>query len=97
MSNNKIEIPEAFRKFGSKLYNGSFEETGNLEEWLSQTVKSLKSEDRIAIAAFLDQLLKGKHSDQELQRAWLLGGSDYGVRTQDYRGFLVLVRNKFNS
>lgn len=91
-----IVATKEFKRFVSSFYNGSVSgdlgEPGEFEKWISSCVDFLNQSERRDVADFLGEVLASNASNQDLQDLWMSGRPSYGVRTQDYRGFLELLR-----
>jgi hypothetical protein len=73
-----MQIPEAFRYLATCFYSGSDTQDLTAEEWVRSIVRSsLSGEQRKTVKQFLDGVLNGSATDDDLQRMWQSLDSDY--------------------
>ena len=90
-----MKIPEEFKYLATCFYSRSDLEHATAQEWVGSTVKNfLPVEKRKIVKKFLDGLLSGEHSDDDLQRVWENLDSDYRFRGgADVRTFFTMIRD----
>jgi hypothetical protein len=87
-----MQIPEAFYDFCLYLHQDSFEVYGREPEDIAAgALRHMSKEQKLALRAFLNQLLTGTYSDDELQEIYR--GTDADISFRPVRFFLELVRN----
>jgi hypothetical protein len=91
-----MKIPKQFQYLATCFYQGSDREHATVEEWITSTVRNFLSvEERKVVKQFLDELLSGSHTDEDLQRLWENLDSDYWIESgAGVRAFLTVIRDK---
>jgi hypothetical protein len=84
-------VPAEFKHLALRFYQGSEREFATLEEWVSSRTKNLNPRQKVVVKKFLDDLLDGNCSENELQRIWNSTQADCFV-TRGARDFLELMR-----
>jgi hypothetical protein len=91
-----MQMPKEFEYLATCFYQGSDREHPTVEEWIGSTVRNFLSvEERRVVKQFLDDLLSGSHTDDELKRIWESLDSDYWIESgAGVRTFLTAIRDK---
>ena len=87
------KIPEAVLQLAGAFYPGSLEEYPNYEAWIADALGSQTESDKKIIKEFLDELLDGQHSDEELQKIWRRMGPGYEFSAGGHRLFFTELRD----
>jgi hypothetical protein len=88
-----MQIPDAFYDFCLLLHQDSFDLYGREDQDLAAgPLRYMSKEQKIALRTFLDHLLTGNYSDEELQEIYCRGDADIGFRS-GLRYFFRLVRD----
>jgi hypothetical protein len=89
-----MQIPEEFYDFCLYLHQDSFEVYGREPKDLAAgPIRHMSKERKLALRAFLNQLLTGNYSDGQLQEIYRKGDADIGFRGEALRHFFALVRD----
>lgn len=88
-----MQIPDEFRQFCHWFYQGSRDDFATYEEWIGHAVARVDGKQKEVIRKFLDELLSGKYSDQEVAQVWRNAGPDYDFNEGGHRIFLAEVRS----
>jgi hypothetical protein len=95
---SRIAVPEELRRLSMAFYPGSGTERDDatIEEWVDSVVQdSFNRESKRSIKACLDQLLDGRHGDDELERLWNSTAPGYRFAGEGaVRYFLTLIRDR---
>jgi hypothetical protein len=86
-----MKIPEEFRDLCGWFYQGSSDDFATLEEWFAFAVAHVGG-DKGDLKAFLDELLSGRHTDDEIAQVWRRAGPHYDFGTGDHRVVLTEIR-----
>jgi hypothetical protein len=86
-----MKIPEEFRDLCKWFYQGSRDDFATHEEWFAFAVAHVRG-DKEVIKAFLDELLSGRHSDDEIARVWRRAGPHYDFSAGGHRVVLSEIR-----
>jgi hypothetical protein len=87
-----IDIPYEFEQFVKFFYPGSADHTASGDEWVRQNPIFRDPASRDVIRSFLDELLSGRHTDQEIEEVWKLQSPSYDFLEGHHRLFLTGVR-----
>ena len=88
-----MQIPEAFYDFCLLLHQDSFVYYGREpEDVAAGPLQYMSKEQKVALRAFLNELLTGNYSDEELQKIYRKGDADISF-SHGLRYFLGLVRD----
>lgn len=90
-----MNIPKEFQYLATCFYQGSLQEHATVEEWIGSTVRNFLSvEERNVVKHYLDDLLSGSHTDDDLQRIWKNLDSDYWIESgAGVRAFFAVIRD----
>ena len=89
-----MEVPPCFRNLCGGFYPGSRDEYPTHEEWIAGTILGFtNAEEKKVIKEFLDELLSGAYSDDELERIWRRMTTSYNFSRGGHRMFLTEVRD----
>jgi hypothetical protein len=90
-----MNIPEEFKYLATCFYQRSDQEYATTQEWARATVRDfLSAGQRKAVKRFLDELLSGSQTDDNLQQLWRSLDSDYRFNSgAAVRRFLGLIRD----
>jgi hypothetical protein len=86
-----MKIPDDFRRLCQWFYQGSRDDFATYEEWIAHAIAGVPDEKQV-IKMFLDELLNGRYSDDEIAQVWRSAGPDYDFSTGGHRVFLTEVR-----
>lgn len=70
-------VPNEFKHLVGAFYQGSDREYPKRSDWIKSRIEYLNSKGRIVVRAYLDELLSGSHTDEQLQAASKEGNSCY--------------------
>jgi hypothetical protein len=88
-----MQIPEAFYDFCLLLHQDSFDFYGREPQDLAAgPLRYMSNEQKVALRTFLDHLLSGNYSDEQLDEIYRQGDADIGFRS-GLRYFFGLVRD----
>ena len=88
-----MEIPEAFYEFCLLLHQDSFELYGpEPEDFAAGALRGLSKAQKLELKTFLDDLLTGNYSDEQLHEIYRRGDADIGFRS-GIRYFFTLTRD----
>jgi hypothetical protein len=87
-----MHIPYEFEQFVKGFFPGSTEGTTTWEEWSRSALKFKDERQREVIREFLDQLLSGSYSDEEIEEVWRMQYPSYDFSSGGHRMFLSEVR-----
>lgn len=88
-----MDIPEEFKKVCHNLVQGL--EVSSVQELIQVSLIGIEPQDRPPIKAFLDKLLSGRYSDDQLKEIWWSMPSD--IVFHEGKGavtFLSLLRDE---
>lgn len=89
-----MKIPYEFHQLAGSFYPGSNEGTGSLEDWVESVVRFHGNKTQIpAIKRFLDELLSGNYSDEQLKEIWNDTSAGYDFSDGGHRFFFSLIRD----
>jgi hypothetical protein len=89
-----MQIPEAFYDFCLLLHQDSFIFYGREpEDVAAGPLQYMSKGQKVALGAFLNELLTGNYSDEELQKIYRKGDISF---SHGLRYFLGLVRDAIN-
>jgi hypothetical protein len=90
-----MKVPAQFEYLATCFHSGSDREHATMGDWVRSTVRSfLTPEDRKIVKQYLDELLEGAATDDDLQKLWRGRDSDIWLRTgADVRRFLTMIRD----
>jgi hypothetical protein len=89
-----MKVPKELEYLATCFYSGSDQEHATTPEWIRATVRDfLLPEERKIVRQFLDELLSGAQTDDDLQRLWQTLDSDYWLKDgAAVRRFLSMIR-----
>lgn len=88
-----MDIPEAFRQFSGFFYPRGYEEFASEDEWIAHNFNVLPVQERADLKQFLDELLSGPYSNQDLADIWASTSPTYDFRPGGHRFFFSKVRD----
>lgn len=90
-----MKIPKELKYLATCFYTGSDQEHATTQAWVRATVRDfLVPEERRVLKQFLDRLLSGAPTDDDLQRLWQRLDSDYWFKDgAAVRRFLGMIRD----
>jgi hypothetical protein len=88
-----MEIPWAFRQFSGFFYPHGYEEFASEDKWIAHNFNVLPAEERAVLKQFLDELLSGRYSDEDLADIWASTSPVYDFRPCGHRYFFRKVRD----
>jgi hypothetical protein len=87
-----MNVPQQFKYLATCFHPGSEKEHATAENWIRAMVRDfLAPADRQIVKHFLDELLEGPATDDDLQQLWKGLGS--GMWFSDARAFLQMIRD----
>lgn len=88
-----LRSPEAFFEFCLLLHQGSFELYGTEPGDIAvAALRGLSKAQKLELKTFLDHLLSGNYSDEQLHEIYRRGDADIGIRS-GIRYFFTLTRD----
>ena len=88
-----MEVPREVQTLVKAFYPRSEDEYTTREEWVAGTLKRFfNDQERAVIRRFLDELLSGRYSDEEIQEVWRMQYPSYDFTPGGHRYFLALIR-----
>ena len=92
-----MKVPGEFTRFVMGFYPGSQEEGQTDDEWIASVLHhSTNAERREVVRPFLDEVLDGNYSDDELARLWTEPGPCINFSKGGHRVFLGETRRILN-
>jgi hypothetical protein len=90
-----MKVPEELEYLATCFFSRSDLEYATTQEWVHTTVRqSLTAEQKKVVRQFLDELLSGSQTDDDLQRLWQRLDSDYRFNSgAAVRRFLSMIRD----
>lgn len=88
-----MTIPEEFRQLCHWFYQGSRDDFATYDEWFADALKNFDREGKQVIKRFIDQLLSGGYSDDQLRKIWRSAGPDYDFSDGAHRLILGRIRD----
>jgi hypothetical protein len=90
-----VQAPEAFMKLCQRFYQDVGDDHPTLDAMANFGVRGISPEDRKVVAAFLDDLLIGHVSEDELKAIWWSTPADvYFKDGAELHSFLKIMRGK---
>ena len=88
-------IPEQFKYLATCFDPRSEQEHVAVEDWVRSTVQDhLTPEDRKIVKLFLDELLSGGTTDDDLQKIWRAAGFGFWYSSAEApRSFMQMIRD----
>lgn len=66
----------------------------SIEDAAQKEVMSYRLKDNAAVKAYLDDLISGRYSEEQLLKLWIYSGADVGIKkNQTMLGFLQYFRS----
>lgn len=85
-------IPNALKQFAAGFYQGSSNDNATMLQWIDGSLGRLNADEKRELKRFLDDLLRRKTGEAELQAIWKSTPADYYVHVNgSLRGFFALV------
>ena len=90
-----MNVPQQFKYLATCFHPRSDEEHVTVEEWVRSTVQDfLSPEDRKVVKLFLDELLSGATTDDDLQKIWRAAGFGFWhTSAEGPRSFMQMIRD----
>lgn len=96
MTGKSIKRPPEFDRLISRFYQLSDLDYPDFFDWINSRVRGFNREGERAIArAFLDEILNGHYSEEDLQKIYRSAGPEYQMTPIRY--FLEKLREALNS
>jgi hypothetical protein len=90
-----ISAPEEFKKVCRNLTQGLDLVVSTADEFVQHALLGIEPHERPAIKAFIDELLSGRYSDDELKSIWWTMPSDIVFHAgRGVVAFLTMLRNE---
>ncbi|HEY8161300.1 MAG: hypothetical protein ACR650_04400 [Methylocystis sp.] len=74
-----IHIPEEFRFMCLHFYQGVTEDYDSNEKLIGFALSDLDSNQRKVVRDYLDELMSGKYSDEQIEAIWRQAGADIRI------------------
>jgi hypothetical protein len=92
-----MKVPSEFTRFVMGFYLGSQEEGQTDDEWIASVLRHFtNAERREVVRVFLDKVLDGNYSDDELARLWTEPRPCINFSMGGHRWFLGEIRRVLN-
>jgi hypothetical protein len=88
-----MSVPRDIHQLFTLFYPGSRDEFPTREAWIANVVDSFNAERKEGIRKYLDELLSGRYSDDEIAQIWRSVSPSYDFSTGGHRFFLTEIRN----
>jgi len=88
-----MDTPRAFHKFSGFFYPRGYEDYASVDEWIAHNIEVLPIQEKVDLKRFLDELLSGRYSDEELADVWGSTSPVYEFRPGGHRHFFKKVRD----
>jgi hypothetical protein len=86
-----MEVPYAVEQLIKGFYPGSAREYSTNEQWIAAHL-AFRTDEKEVIRRFLDELLSGRYSDEEIQEVWRMQYPSYDFTPGGHRYFFALIR-----
>lgn len=87
-----MEVPYALEQLIKGFYPGSAREFATPEEWIAAHLAFRTDEEKEVIRGFLDELLSGRYSEEEIREVWRMQYPSYDFTVGGHRFFFTLIR-----
>ena len=88
-----MEVPDEIRQLVIAFYPHSEDDYATAEEWIAGTLKGFFNDrEREVIRRFLDELLSGRYSDEEIKEVWRRPYPSYDFTDGGHRAFFTMIR-----
>ena len=87
-----MEVPYEVEQLIKGFYPGSAREYATREEWIAGHVALTNDRQKEVIRRFLDELLSGRYSDEEIQKVWQMQYPSYDFSAGGHRVFFTMIR-----
>jgi hypothetical protein len=92
MLESQMNVPKAFDRFAVGFCQGSSSEHPTMLHWIDSSLQYLSLDDKRVVKQFIDAVLRGKLTEDELQKIWNQTPADYYVQINgSLRGFFAVV------
>lgn len=88
-----MDVPRPLHKFSAFFYPRGYEEFATVDEWIAHNFNVLSAQEKTALKRFLDELLTGGYSDEELADIWASTTPALDFRLGGHRHFFKKVRD----
>lgn len=88
-----MDAPGPFHRFSAFFYQRGYEDFASIDEWIAHNFNVLPAQERTVLKQFLDELLTGRYSDQELADIWGSTNPDLDFQLGGHRHFFTKVRD----
>ncbi|MGE0338997.1 MAG: hypothetical protein AB7O79_03870 [Xanthobacteraceae bacterium] len=89
-----MKIPYEFHQLAGVFYPGSNKDTDSLEGWVESVVRFYGNKQYMpVIKKFIDELLEGNYSDEQLKEIWNGTSAGYDFSDGGHRVFFSLIRD----
>jgi hypothetical protein len=88
-------IPDEFNRLCAWFHQDAWTHFETTEQVIADAVSHLSDNQRKVVRAYLDELLSGKHTEEELQHIWRATSAGIAIssgREGDSARFLLIVR-----
>jgi hypothetical protein len=88
-----MKVPHEFTHLVTGFHADSNIGIETVEEWIASVVRDWTTpETRKVVRAFLDEVLSGDYSDEELEDLWMTPGPSVNLSKGGHRHFLAEIR-----
>ena len=87
-----MKVPFEVEQLITGFHPGSAHEYATHEEWIAAHLARKKDWQKEVIRRFLDELLSGRHSDEEIQEVWQMQYPSYDFSAGGHRWFFTKIR-----
>lgn len=74
-----MTIPEAFRFMCIHFYQGVTEDYQTKDDLIDFAISDLTREQRKIVRDYLDELMSGRYSEEQIERIWRQAGADVHI------------------
>ena len=87
-----MDAPYKVEQLIKGFYPGSADDHATIEGWIAAHVAKTTDGQKEVIRWFLDELLSGRYSDEEIQKVWQMQYPSYDFSAGGHRLFFTLIR-----
>lgn len=87
-----MEVPYEVEQLIKGFYPHSDRGFETREEWIAAHVAKTNNGQKEVIRHFLDELLSGRYSDEEIQEVWQMQYPSYDFTAGGHRVFFTMIR-----
>lgn len=87
-----MEVPYEVEQLIKGFHTGSAREYATREDWIAAHVARRNRQQKEVIRRFLDELLNGRYSDEDIQEVWQMQYPSYDFSVGGHRWFFTRIR-----